>query len=71
MEVEEVQSRSASVFHRYRQSMSGAQTTAAAVPGTIASIFGRRAQTTYVPPGAEAFTAGPVDIPATFAAYVA
>ena len=44
--------------------MSAAQTTAA-VPGSIASFFDRRAQTTSVPPGAKAFTAGPVDIPAT------
>ena len=64
MEVEEVQSRSASVVHRNGQNMSAAQTTAA-VRGSIASFFGRRAQTTSVPPGAEAFTAGPVDIPAT------
>ena len=71
MEVEEVQSRSASVVHRNGQNMSASQTNAAAVPGSIASFFGRRAQTTSVPPGAEAFTAGPVDIPGTFAAYVA
>ena len=64
MEVEEVQSRSASVVHRNGQNMSAAQATAA-VPGSIASSFGRRAQTTSVPPGAEAFTEGPVDIPAT------
>ena len=31
---------------------------------STASFFGRRALTTSVPPGAEAFTAGPVDIPA-------
>ena len=67
MEVEEVQSRSASVVHRNGQNMSAAQTTAA-VPGSIASFFDRRAQTTSVPPGAEAFTAGPVDIPATASA---
>ena len=41
-----------------------AQTTDA-VPGSIAPFLDRRAQTTSVPPGAEAFTAGPVDIPAT------
>ena len=69
MEVEEVQSRSASVVHRNGQNMSAAQTTAA-VPGSIASFFGRRAQTTSVPPGAEAFTAGPVDIPATATAAI-
>ena len=67
MEVEEVQSRSASVVHRNGQNMSAAQTTAA-VPGSIASFFDRRAITTSVPPGAEAFTAGPVDIPATASA---
>ena len=68
MEVEEVQSRSASVVHRNGQNMSAAQTTAA-VPGSIASFFDRRAQTTSVPPGAKAaFTAGPVDIPATASA---
>ena len=55
MEVEEVQGRSASVVHRNGQNMSAAQATAA-VPGSIASSFGRRAQTTSVPPGAEAFT---------------
>ena len=64
MKVEEVQSRCASVVHRNGQNMSAAQTTAA-VPGSIASFIGRRAQTTSVPPGAEAFTAGTVDIPAT------
>ena len=37
-------------------------------PGSIASFFDRRAQTTSVPPGAKAFTAGPVDIPATASA---
>ena len=44
MEAEGVQSRtgSASVFHRNGQNMSAAQTTAAAVPGSIASIFDRR-----------------------------
>ena len=47
MEVEEVQSRSASVVHRNGQNMSAAQTTAA-VPGSIASFFGRRAQTTSI-----------------------
>ena len=31
-------------------------------------LFDRRAQTTSVPPGAEAFTAGPVSIPATASA---
>ena len=67
MEVEEVQSRSASTVHRNGQNMSAAQTTAA-VPGSSASFFDRRAQTTSVPPGAEAFTAGPVDIPATASA---
>ena len=41
--------------------MSEAQTTAA-VTGSIASFFDRRTQTTPVPPGSEAFTAGPVDI---------
>ena len=48
MEVEEVQSRSATVVHRNRQNISAAQTTAAAVPGSIASFFGRRARTTPV-----------------------
>ena len=67
MQAEEVQSRSASVVRRNGQNMSAAQTTAA-VPGSIASFFDRRAQTTSVPPGAEAFTAGPVDIPATASA---
>ena len=69
MEVEQVQSRtrSASVVHPNGQNMSAAQTIAA-VPGSIASFFDRRAQTTSVPPGAEAFTAGPVDIPATASA---
>ena len=70
MEVEQVQSRtrSASVVHPNGQNMSAAQTIAA-VPGSIASFFDRRAQTTYyVPPGAEAFTAEPVDIPATASA---
>ena len=38
MEVEEVQSRSASVVHRNGRNMSAAQTTAA-VPGSIASFF--------------------------------
>ena len=47
MKVEEVQSRSASVVHRNGQNMSAAQTTAA-VPGSIASFFGRRAQTTSI-----------------------
>ena len=47
MEVEEVQSHSASAVHRNRQNMSAAHTTAAAVPGSIASFFG--AQTTSVP----------------------
>ena len=70
MDGEEVQSRSASVVHRNGRNMSAAQTTAAAVAGSIASFVGHRAQTTSVPPGAEAFTAGPVDIPATFAAHV-
>ena len=69
MKVEEVQSRSASVVHRNGQNMSAAQTTAA-VPGSIASFFGRRAQTTSVPLGAGAFTAGPLDIPATAIAAV-
>ena len=64
MEVEEVQSRRASVVHRNGQNMSAAQTVAA-VPDSIASFFIRRAQTRSVPPVAEAFTAGPVDIPAT------
>ena len=41
MKVEEVQSRNASVVHRNGQNMSAAQTTAAAVPGSIASFFGR------------------------------
>ena len=50
MEVEEVQSRSASVVHRNGQNMSAAQTTAA-VAGSIASFFGRRAQITSVRPG--------------------
>ena len=45
MEVEEVQSRSASVVHRNGQHMSAAQTTAA-VPSSIANFFDRRAQTT-------------------------
>ena len=49
MEVEEVQSRSASVVHRNGQNMSAAQKTPAAVPGSIASNFGRCAQFTYVP----------------------
>ena len=66
-EVEEVQSRTASVVHRNGQNMSAAQTSAA-VPGSIASFFDRRAQTTSVPPGAGAFTAGPVDIAATASA---
>ena len=57
MEVEEVQSRSASVVHRNGQNMSAAQTIAA-IPGSIAFFFGRRAQTAFVPPGAEAFTPG-------------
>ena len=65
MEVEEVQSRSASVVYCNGQNMSTAQTSAAAVQGSIASFFDRRAQHTSVPPGTEAFTAGPVDIPAT------
>ena len=42
MEVEEVQSRGASVVHRNEQNMSVALTTAA-VPGSIASYFDRRA----------------------------
>ena len=63
-EVEEVQSPSASVVHRDRQNMSSAQTTAV-VPGSIASFSSRRAQTTSVPPGADALTAGLVDNPAT------
>ena len=49
MEVEEVQSRSASVVHRNGQNMYSAQKTAAAAPGSIVSFFGRRAQTTSVP----------------------
>ena len=52
------------MVHRNGQNMSAAQTTAG-VPGSIASFFGRRAQTTSVPHVAEAFTAGPVDILAT------
>ena len=58
MEVEEVQSRSASVVHRNGQHMSAAQTTAA-VPSSIANFFDRRAQTTSVPPGAKALQQGP------------
>ena len=49
MQVEEAQSRSASVVHLNGQNMSAAQTTAAAVPGSIASFFGSCAQTTFVP----------------------
>ena len=66
MEVEEVQSRSAGVVHRNGQNMPAAQTTAS-VPGSIASFLAvvHKPHTSYVPPGAEAFTAGPVDIPAT------
>ena len=67
MEVQEVQSRSVSVVHRNGRKMSVAQTTAA-VPGSILSFFDRRAQTTSVPPGAEASTAGPVDVPAAASA---
>ena len=67
MEVAEIQSRSASVVHRNGQNMSAAQTTAA-VPGSIASFFYRRAPTTSVPPGAEVFIAGPVGIPAAASA---
>ena len=70
MEVEEVQIRISSVAHRNGQYMSAAQTTAA-VPGSTASFFGRRAKTTSVPPGAKAFTARPVDIPATASAVAA
>ena len=66
MEVE-AQTRSARVFHHNGQNISAAQT-AAAVPGSIASFSDRRAQTTSAPPGAKAFTAGPVDIPATASA---
>ena len=66
MEVE-AQTRSARVFHHNGQNISAAQTTAA-VPCLIASFFDRRAQTTSVPPVAEAFTAGPVDIPVTASA---
>ena len=69
MEVDEVQSRSASVVHHKGQNMSAAQTIAA-VPDSIASFFIRRAQTTSVPPGAEAFTAGPVPATATAAAVL-
>ena len=48
--------------------MPAAQTTAA-VTGSIAFFFFyRRAQTKSVPPDAETFTAGPVDIPATASA---
>ena len=67
MQAEEVQSRSASVVRRNGQNMSAAQTTAA-VPGSIASFFYRRAPTTSVPPGAEVFIAGPVGIPAAASA---
>ena len=63
MEVEKVQSR-ASVVHRNGENMSAAQTIAA-VPGSIAPFFYRRSQTRSVPPGAEAFTAGHAEIPAT------
>ena len=66
MEVE-AQTRSARVFHHNGQNISAAQT-AAAVPGSIASFSDRCAQTTSAPPGAKAFTAGPVDIPATASA---
>ena len=65
MEVEEVQSRSASVVHSNGQNMPAAQTTAA-VPGSIVFFFTVvHKPHLSVPPGAEAFTAGPVDIPLT------
>ena len=70
MEVEEVQRRCPSVVHRSGQNMSAAQTTAT-FPGSITSFLYRLAQTTPVPPGAEAFTARPIDIPATASAAAA
>ena len=66
MEVEEIQSRSASVVHRNGQNMCGSDDCCGSRLDRV--FLDRRAQTTPVPPGAEAFTAGPVDVPTTASA---